>query len=155
MNYSSITYPDVNNGSGCRVTLWVSGCKVHCPYCQNPQTWDFDNGTEFNDVVLEELFNLISKPYIKGLTLSGGNPLDSYDDVLRLVKKFRDKFNDEKDIWLYSGYVLDDIISMNKAEILDYIDVLVDGPYMHELKDISIPFRGSTNQRILYRNKDF
>ena len=155
MNYSSITYPDVNNGSGCRVTLWVSGCNVHCPHCHNPQTWDFRDGKYFDDEVLEKLFEFISKPYIKGLTLSGGNPLDSYEDVLSLVKKFRGRFGDDKDIWLYSGYVLDDIVSMDRAEILDYIDVLVDGPYVYELRDVSMPFRGSSNQRILYRNKDF
>lgn len=149
MKYSEITYPDVNNGEGCRVTLFVSGCSHRCKGCHNPETWNFDFGKDFNDDVKNRLFEIVSKPYIKGLTLSGGDPLDSYDDVLNLVKEFRKHFGELKDIWLYTGYMIDDLLDLNKEEILDYIDVLVDGKYDESQRDVSLPFRGSRNQRII------
>jgi anaerobic ribonucleoside-triphosphate reductase activating protein len=149
MKYSEITYPDVNNGEGCRVTLFVSGCSHRCKGCHNPETWNFDFGKDFNDEVKIRLFDIVSKPYIKGLTLSGGDPLDSYDDVLDLVKEFRNRFGETKDIWVYTGYVIDDLLKLNKDEILDYIDVLVDGEYIEEQRDVSLAFRGSKNQRII------
>ena len=149
MKYSEITYPDVNNGEGCRVTLFVSGCSHRCKGCHNPETWNFDFGKDFNDEVKIRLFDIVSKPYIKGLTLSGGDPLDSYDDVLDLVKEFRNRFGETKDIWVYTGYVIDDLLNLNKDEILDYIDVLVDGEYIEEQRDVSLAFRGSKNQRII------
>ena len=149
MKYSEITYPDVNNGEGCRVTLFVSGCSHRCKGCHNPETWNFDFGKDFNDEVKIRLFDIVSKPYIKGLTLSGGDPLDSYDDVLDLVKEFRNLFGETKDIWVYTGYIIDDLLSLNKDEILEYIDVLVDGEYIEEQRDVSLAFRGSKNQRII------
>ena len=149
MKYSEITYPDVNNGEGCRVTLFVSGCSHRCKGCHNPETWNFDFGKDFNDDVKNRLFDIISKPYIKGLTLSGGDPLDSYDDILDLVKEFRNRFGETKDIWVYTGYVIDDLLTLNKEEILEYIDVLVDGEYIEEQRDVSLAFRGSKNQRII------
>lgn len=149
MKYSEITYPDVNNGEGCRVTLFVSGCSHRCKGCHNPETWNFDFGKDFNDDVKIRLFDIVSKPYIKGLTLSGGDPLDSYDDVLDLVKEFRNRFGETKDIWVYTGYVIDDLLNLNKEEILEYIDVLVDGEYIEEQRDVSLAFRGSKNQRII------
>ena len=149
MKYSEITYPDVNNGEGCRVTLFVSGCSHRCKGCHNPETWNFDFGKDFNDEVKIRLFDIVSKPYIKGLTLSGGDPLDSYDDVLDLVKEFRNRFGETKDIWVYTGYVIDDLLNLNKEEILEYIDVLVDGEYIEERRDVSLAFRGSKNQRII------
>lgn len=149
MKYSEITYPDVNNGEGCRVTLFVSGCSHRCKGCHNPETWNFDFGKDFNDDVKNRLFDIVSKPYIKGLTLSGGDPLDSYDDVLDLVKEFRNRFGETKDIWVYTGYIIDDLLNLNKEEILEYIDVLVDGEYIEEQRDVSLAFRGSKNQRII------
>ena len=155
MKYSEITYPDVNNGEGCRVTLFVSGCSHRCKGCHNPETWNFDFGKDFNDDVKNRLFDIVSKPYIKGLTLSGGDPLDSYDDVLDLVKEFRNRFGETKDIWVYTGYVIDDLLNLNKEEILEYIDVLVDGEYIEEQRDISLAFRGSKNQRIIKMRERF
>ena len=149
MKYSEITYPDVNNGEGCRVTLFVSGCSHRCKGCHNHETWNFNFGKDFNDEVKNRLFDIVSKPYIKGLTLSGGDPLDSYDDVLELVKEFRNRFGETKDIWVYTGYVIDDLLKLNKDEILEYIDVLVDGEYIEEQRDVSLAFRGSKNQRII------
>ena len=155
MNYSGISYPDVNNGIGCRVTLFVSGCTHRCKGCHNKATWDFNFGKEFSNEVKNELFKVISKPYIKGLTLSGGDPLDNYDEILSLVKKFREYFGNTKDIWLYTGYLLEEMIENGKDEILKYIDVIVDGPYKEELRDITLAFRGSSNQRILHKGIHF
>lgn len=150
MNYSGISYPDVNNGKGFRVTLFVSGCNHRCHGCQNPETWDFEYGSTFNEDIKKKLFDVCSKEYIKGLTLSGGDPLDNYDDVLELVKEFRSIFNDSKDIWLYTGYCIEDLISLGKNEILEYIDVIVDGEYDEKQRDVTLDFRGSKNQRVIY-----
>ena len=154
MRFHNITYPDVNNGEGCRVTLWVAGCTHHCKGCHNPQTWSFKSGREFTEDIKNKLYNVLKLPYIKGITLSGGDPLDSFDDIFELVKDIKNSFND-KDIWLFSGYTLEDIKNSEKSVILGYIDVLVDGEFKEELKDLSLKFRGSSNQRILYKDIDF
>lgn len=154
MRFHNITYPDVNNGEGCRVTLWVAGCTHHCKGCHNPQTWSFKSGREFTEEIKNKLYNVLKLPYIKGITLSGGDPLDSFDDIFELVKDIKNSFND-KDIWLFSGYTLEDIQNSDKNIILEYIDVLVDGEFKEELKDLSLKFRGSSNQRILYKDIDF
>lgn len=154
MRFHNITYPDVNNGEGCRVTLWVAGCTHHCKGCHNPQTWSFKSGREFTEDIKNKLYNVLKLPYIKGITLSGGDPLDSFDDIFELVKDIKNSFND-KDIWLFSGYTLEDIQNSDKNIILEYIDVLVDGEFKEELKDLTLKFRGSSNQRILYKDIDF
>lgn len=154
MRFHNITYPDVNNGEGCRVTLWVAGCTHHCKGCHNPQTWSFKSGREFTEDIKNKLYNVLKLPYIKGITLSGGDPLDSFEDVFELIKDIKNSFND-KDIWLFSGYTLEDIKNSEKSVILGYIDVLVDGEFKEELKDLSLKFRGSSNQRILYKDIDF
>ena len=154
MRFHNITYPDVNNGEGCRVTLWVAGCTHHCKGCHNPQTWSFKSGREFTEDIKNKLYNVLKLPYIKGITLSGGDPLDSFDDIFELVKDIKNSFND-KDIWLFSGYTLEDIQNSEKNIILEYIDVLVDGDFKEELKDLTLKFRGSSNQRILYKDIDF
>lgn len=154
MRFHNITYPDVNNGEGCRVTLWVAGCTHHCKGCHNPQTWSFKSGREFTEDIKNKLYNVLRLPYIKGITFSGGDPLDSFEDVFELIKDIKNSFND-KDIWLFSGYTLEDIKNSEKSVILDYIDVLVDGEFKEELKDLSLKFRGSSNQRILYKDIDF
>lgn len=153
MNISGISYPDVNNGLGCRVTLWVSGCSHHCKGCQNKETWDKKSGRIFSKVDKDKLFEILSKPYIKGLTLSGGDPLDSFNEVLQLVKEIRDTFGSTKDIWLYTGYTLEEINNSEKKEILPYINYLVDGPFELDKRDIILKFRGSTNQ-IIWEKKD-
>lgn len=153
MNISGISYPDVNNGLGCRVTLWVSGCSHHCKGCQNKKTWDKKSGRVFSKEDKDKLFEILSKPYIKGLTLSGGDPLDSFNEVLQLVKEIRDTFGSTKDIWLYTGYTLDQINNSEKKEILPYINYLVDGLFELDKRDITLKFRGSTNQ-IIWENKD-
>lgn len=146
MNYLAITFPDLNNGSGCRVTLWVAGCPHHCKGCQNPESWNFKAGKEFTEEIKNYLFECLNNDYIKGLTLSGGDPLGSYKDILALVKEVKAKFPD-KNIWLYTGYYLDEV-QRYYMDILDYIDTIVDGRYIEDLRNVSLPFRGSTNQHI-------
>lgn len=153
MNISGISYPDVNNGLGCRVTLWVAGCSHHCKGCQNKETWDKKSGRIFSKEDKEKLFEILSKPYIKGLTLSGGDPLDSFNEVLQLVKEIRETFGSTKDIWLYTGYTLYQINNSEKKEILPYINYLVDGLFELDKRDITLKFRGSTNQ-IIWENND-
>ena len=151
MNYQKIEKYSVENGSGIRVVLWISGCGIHCRNCQNPQTWDFNSGIPFTNDTTQEILYDLSKPYIKGLTLSGGHPLDPHNapKVLEIVKRVKMVFPN-KDIWIYSGYVWENIIKDETLrEILKYTDVLVDGAYVDELRDISLPFRGSSNQRII------
>ena len=154
MNYKTITYPDVNNGIGLRVTLWLQGCSHHCFNCQNPMMWDENGGQEFNETTKEQLFEILSKPYIKGLTLSGGDPLYSIKDLVPLLEEVRTKFP-EKNIWLYTGFSFKQIfINKYLRQVLDYVDVIVDGKFENELKDISIAFRGSTNQNIWEKCSD-
>ena len=151
MNYEKIDKCSVSNGSGVRTVLWVSGCDIHCRNCQNPQTWDFNSGILFTDDTIQEILYDLSKPYIKGLTLSGGHPLDPRNapEVLKIVKRVKMVFPN-KDIWIYSGYAWEDIIGDETLrEILKYTDIIVDGAYIDELRDISLPFRGSSNQRII------
>ena len=151
MNYEKIDKCSVSNGSGVRTVLWISGCGIHCRNCHNPQTWDFNSGIPFTDDSMQEILYDLSKPYIKGLTLSGGHPLDPHNasKVLEIVKRVKMAFPN-KDIWIYSGYVWEDIIKDNTLkEILKCTDVLVDGAYVDELRDISLAFRGSSNQRII------
>lgn len=148
MRFHKITYPDVNNGLGCRATLWISGCSHHCEGCHNPETWSFKSGKEFTQEYEDKLFDIISKPFIKGLTLSGGDPLDSFEDIISLLKKFREKFGDTKDVWLYTGYTMKDIYAKKFNEVLKYVDFIVDGKFEIGKKDVAIAFRGSTNQTI-------
>lgn len=151
MNYEKIDKCSVSNGLGVRTVLWVSGCNIHCKNCHNQSTWDFNSGIPFTEETMQELLYDLSKPYIKGCTLSGGHPLDPQNapEVLKIVKRIKMVFPN-KDIWIYSGYVWENIIKDETLrEIMKYTDVLVDGAYVDELRDISLPFRGSSNQRII------
>ena len=151
MNYEKIDKCSVSNGLGGRTVLWISGCNIHCKNCHNQSTWDFNSGIPFTDDTMQEILYDLSKPYIKGLTLSGGHPLDPINapEVLKIVKRIKMVFPN-KDIWIYTGYVWEDIIKDDTLkEILKRTDVLVDGAYIDELRDISLPFRGSSNQRII------
>lgn len=151
MNYISITSPDINNGTGCRVTLWIAGCSHNCPGCHNPETHDYKAGKVFDEEAEKNLFEKLSKPYIKGLTVSGGDPLDQSQEVLSqlkgILKKVREKFP-EKDVWMYTGFEYEEL-DRNQLDVLQYVDTLVDGPFKQKLRDITLPFRGSSNQRII------
>lgn len=149
MNYHKIEKTSIANGPGVRCVLWVSGCNCKCKGCHNPETWDFDSGQPFDDAAKQELFDVLSKPWIQGITFSGGNPLDTPYPIFSLAQEIRKKFPD-KNIWLYSGYTYEQICqSREKFKVLTAIDVLVDGPYIESQRDITLPFRGSKNQRII------
>lgn len=162
MNYVSVTAPDINNGLGCRVTLWVAGCNHNCPGCHNKWTHDYNIGENLENA-WDEIAKWLSKDYIKGLTVSGGDPLGQTNFDLSQLEMFLRRVKKEfpdKDIWIYTGYTYDYFFNItdeddknnNKIicqEILSYCDTLVDGPYMEDLRDLSIPFRGSKNQRII------
>lgn len=148
MRFHDITTCDVNNGEGFRVTLWVAGCSHHCPGCQNPQTWDFNGGRPFDKAAHDYLLSELAKPYIDGLTLSGGDPLFSLDDVVDLSKEIKEKMP-QKNIWLYTGFTIEQIRQSQLKAILPYVDVIVDGPYVESLRDVTLAFRGSRNQRII------
>lgn len=160
MNYQKITFPDINNGKGCRVTLWVSGCSNRCPGCHNLETWDRLSGKQFDNTALNILFNELDKSFIQGLTLSGGEPLDINDvdklnNIFSIVEGFRDRYGNTKDIWVYSGFLLEDLIKNPIVKnILDKVDYLVDGKFDINKRNISLPFRGSTNQ-IIYKKNEF
>lgn len=157
----------MNNGDGLRVVLWLSGCSHHCFNCQNPQTWNPNSGIPFDELAKQEIFNELSKDYISGITLSGGDPLHENDlsEVLSLVKVIRNLFPN-KTIWLYTGYTWEKIrnafgkskewlqarwkdSAINRWEIISMCDVLVDGEYIDEQRDITLPWRGSCNQRVI------
>lgn len=151
-----ITAPDINNGNGIRVTLWVAGCNHQCKGCHNQWTWNFNQGKPFlenQDEILNKLSDWLSRDYVDGLTLSGGDPLcqdsNGLNEIQLLINWVRRNYPD-KTIWLYTGYVIEDLNEKQK-KITDSVDVIVDGPYKEELRDIAhCPFRGSTNQRIIY-----
>lgn len=147
MNYHNITKCDMLNGEGLRVVLWLSGCEHNCYNCQNPQTHSKDGGIPFDEKAKEELFEALSKDYIKGITFSGGDPLATYnrDAVLRLAWEIVFKFPD-KDIWIYTGYKWEEV--QNFSGIFA-IDVLVDGKYVEALNTPSPKWCGSSNQRII------
>ena len=151
MNYHNITKCDMLNGNGIRVVLWVSGCSCKCKGCQNQQTWDFDSGIPFDEDAKQELFNALDKPYIKGLTISGGHPFEvrNREVIFNLVKEVKTRFP-TKDIWIYTGYTWEEIQNVREIlHILYYTDVLVDGPYIENQRDISLHWRGSKNQRVI------
>ena len=154
MNYARINPNDIANGIGVRVTLFVSGCTHHCKGCFNSETWDFGYGTPFTEETTEHIIKLLEPSYIEGLTLLGGEPMEPQNQraLLPLLKKVR-KIYPQKSIWCYSGYLFDKEILSGRAhcevtdELLSYIDVLVDGRFVEEKKNIMLKFRGSENQR--------
>lgn len=161
INYHNITHDDMNNGDGLRVVLWLSGCSHHCYNCQNPQTWNPDSGIPFDESAKQEIFTELSKDYISGITFSGGDPLheNNLDKVLKLVKEIRISFP-KKTIWLYTGYQISEIVKQEQYEkvsgipdiwskrwgIISNVDVLVDGEYIDEERDVTLKWRGSKNQ---------
>lgn len=157
MNYNKIEKHSIANGIGVRVVLWVSGCSLHCKGCQNPQTWDFNSGKRFDEAAKQELFKALDKSYIKGITFSGGHPIERSNiiPIYDLITEIKSKFP-TKDIWLYTGLKLsiDDFILGEQdlvvpKAIFRMCDIIVDGPYIEEQRDISLSWRGSKNQRVI------
>ena len=151
MRYSQIIPFDVCNGKGIGLSLFVQGCKFHCKGCFNSETWNFDGGKEWNEEIKNKFFELINRPYIKRVSILGGEPLadENISEIYNLISEIKERFPD-KDIWLYSGYTLEEIQEWKAGMcVLEYVDVLVDGPYIEEQRDISLHWRGSKNQRII------
>ena len=150
MNYHNITHDDMNNGDGLRVVLWVAGCEHHCKNCQNPVTWDIKGGIPFDGQALKEIQTELEKEYISGITFSGGDPLHpaNFPQILILLNWIHENFPG-KTVWVYTGYTWEEVVSRIGLYTLSLIDVLVDGEFVEELKDINYHWAGSTNQRII------
>jgi len=157
MRYASVKKCDVANGTGIRVSIFVSGCHHHCKGCFNTDAWDFNFGKEYNEEIEESILKELDKSYIQGLSLLGGEPLEHVNQkgLLSLVKKAKERYP-EKTIWCYTGYKFDDDV-MGKMfetwpetkELVSNLDVVVDGKYDEDLRDLNLRFKGSSNQRII------
>lgn len=157
MNYANIKYNDIANGEGVRVSLFVSGCTHQCKHCFNKETWDFNYGKPFTNEVEDKIIDALKPDHINGLTLLGGEPMEPANQrgLLEFVKRVKTIYP-HKTIWCYSGYLFDkELLSPSRAhcpwtkELLTYIDILVDGEFKYELKDITLRFKGSSNQRVI------
>ena len=147
MRYHDITKDDMRNGDGLRVTLWLSGCSHMCSQCQNPQTWDPDSGVYFDKAARDELYELLGRDYISGLTLTGGDPLypGNREDVQMLLESVK-RDHPDKTVWVYTGDLWEDVKDL---PLMRYVDVLVDGPYDRNLRDVTLCWKGSSNQRVI------
>lgn len=147
MRYHNITKEDMLNGDGLRVVLWFAGCAHHCKNCQNPITWDPEGGLPFDESARQEIFEELEKDYISGITFSGGDPLyvGTREGLFELIQEIRSRYPG-KTIWLYTGYLWEEICHL---ELIPYLDVVVDGRFVEELKDNNLPWKGSSNQRVI------
>lgn len=157
MNYATIKSVDIANGEGVRVSLFVSGCRHHCKNCFNPETWNFNYGNVFDENICQTILQQLKPDYISGLTILGGEPFEpeNQPQLLELLKQVKCEYPN-KNVWCYTGFLLDkEILGDSRAntkyskQLLKYIDVLVDGRFVESLKDISLKFRGSSNQRVI------
>ena len=148
MRYNKIRKMDISNGEGVRVSIFFQGCIFHCKNCFNKETWDFNGGYEFNQDVIDKILELCDKSYITGLSILGGEPLHkkNVNGVLELVKKFREKFKQTKTIWLWSGFLYEDV---KDYEVFSYIDVFIDGRFMQDKYIPNLKWKGSSNQRVI------
>ncbi len=158
MNYAVIKKNDIANGVGVRVSLFVSGCRHHCKNCFNKEAWDFGYGNLFTDKTFEEIMQALDHDYVDGLSFLGGEPFEPENrpDLIRLSKEFHKRFPD-KNLWCYTGFTFEELFYGDDSakELLSNIDVLVDGKFVDELKDLSLLFRGSSNQTIIDVKKSF
>lgn len=156
MKYMTIKCPDIANGPGCRVSLFVSGCPHHCKGCFNEETWDFNAGNEFTEETIDYILSLCNQDFISGFTILGGEPLcpENIDCVTHILKKVYENTSNNKvknNIWVYTGYLYEELVRRDGKfpDYIKYIDVIVDGPFIESKKDISLQFRGSDNQRLI------
>ncbi len=161
MYYGNIKKYDIADGEGVRVSLFVSGCTNHCKECFQPETWSFNYGQLFAEETEQEILDALNHDYIQGFTILGGEPfeIENQKELVKLLRKIKENYP-EKDIWSYTGFVYDrDLIPSGKRycevtdEMLSYLDVLIDGPFMVEKKNISLSYRGSENQRVIDMKK--
>jgi anaerobic ribonucleoside-triphosphate reductase activating protein len=157
MNYAGIKYCDIANGLGCRTVLFVSGCRNHCKDCFQPHTWDFSYGEPFDEKIQNEILDSLAPAYVQGITLLGGEPFEPENQaaLVPFMKKVKAQYP-KKNVWAFTGYVYDrDLVPSGRKytedtdALLAMIDVLVDGPFVAEEKDITLKFRGSRNQRVI------
>lgn len=157
MNYATIKNCDIANGPGVRVSLFVSGCTHHCKGCFNEVAWDFNYGQPFTQQTIDEILKMLAPPHVKGITLLGGEPFEPENQpaLVELLRQIKAKYP-EKTVWAFSGYLFDKDILAGRLgpwevtrEYIGYLDVLVDGPFVEAKKDLSLRFRGSSNQRII------
>lgn len=147
MNYAKINPCDIANGVGVRVSLFVSGCRNHCKGCFNPETWDFDYGRKFDHITVQKIAKALEYHYIDGLSVLGGEPLEGENvECVTILCEYVKRHYPEKTIWLYTGFSYE---QAKNLPLMQYIDVLVDGLFIEELRDITLKFRGSSNQRII------
>ena len=148
MRYHKIRKMDISNGPGVRVSIFFQGCAFHCKNCFNPETWDFNGGREFDDSVIDEIIELCKPAHITGLSILGGEPMhpNNIEATYKLAKRFKEVYP-EKTIWTWSGFLFDR--DLKDKEVLKYIDVLVDGQFDNDLKNLSLKWRGSSNQRVI------
>lgn len=148
--YAGIETYDINNGTGFGVTLFVQGCTHHCKECHNPSTWDFDGGRSFDEEALSKLRKAFEDDNIRRLTISGGEPFDNHCAVEEICRAFK-RICPDKSLWVYTGYTLDELLVKfgKESTVLELCDVLVDGEFQIENKDLSLPFKGSSNQRVI------
>ena len=148
MNYNKIRKMDISNGEGVRISIFFQGCEFHCKNCFNPETWDFTKGVEFTDKEIEEIITLASPDHISGLSILGGEPMHpkNIEGATLLAKRFKEKYPN-KTIWAWSGFLYDDYLK--DKEIINYLDVLIDGQYINDLKNPTLKWRGSSNQRVI------
>lgn len=163
MYYGAIKKNDIANGEGIRTTLFVSGCRNKCKNCFNPETWSFTYGEPFTDEVAEQILDTFRSPFVAGLTILGGEPMEPENqrELLPLVREFKRRYPN-KTLWVYTGNLYEELTAgvgnhikctIDTAELLSYVDILVDGRYEEEKKSLGIRFRGSSNQRIIDMNK--
>ena len=148
MRYNLIRKMDISNGPGVRVSIFMQGCSFQCKKCFNPETWNFEGGKEFTNDTIDEVLNLCAKNHIKGLSILGGEPMhpNNIEGTTKLAKAFKEKYPN-KNVWVWSGFKFDEYLK--DKEVLNYIDVLVDGTYNDELHDPTLKWRGSSNQRVI------
>ena len=156
MNYLDIKQNDIANGIGVRVSLWVAGCDIYCPECHNPESWDYTKGIKFTHKTMQQVLEYLEPNHIDGITITGGHPLAPYniDKVRSIIRSVRCRYFDKKSIWLYTGYELtyEDIIPTIEKPlntVLRMCDIVVDGPYIAAERDITLPWCGSRNQRVI------
>lgn len=156
MNYQRIIKDDLINGEGVRCSLFVSGCSHGCIGCFNEDAWDYRSGFEYTDLIEDEILIELSKSYVSGLTLLGGDPLmkKNIDAVLNLCIKVKEIYPN-KNIWCWTGYTLDEALNNHAKDILKYVDVLIDGKFEESEKNLQLPFRGSNNQQIRKKGIDY
>lgn len=153
---SGIDWESIADGEGIRTVIFVSGCMHHCNGCHNQETWNYTYGTKMTEAIIQSILEQTESEYISGITLSGGCPMCNAESLLPLVKAFRKKYGKKKNIWCYCGELFEDIIkdkTSYKYKLLKMVDILVDGPFQLDKRNTAIPFRGSTNQRIINVSK--